>query len=688
MDPLTAVSLAGTIIQFVDFSAKLFSEGKELYRSADGALEENVKIENVTSEFQSICRNLQDKNAPTTTPGTRSIADAHTNALHNLASNCIVESDKLTKLFRGLQVPKDTTHRTWHAIRQSIRAALKKEEIARLRSTLDMFQQQVNTRLLAILSDGQWNMQLDIMDIKQASRRLETDTSTQVEKIREEIVQGLRTQSQNQSRNSQSTLQQVRNLQHEMEKGTNLRRSLRILEGLHFDYLIERESKIKESHGKTFKWIFDETVTTFPRWVESGGGIFWLTGKAGSGKSTLMKYICNNARTQQLIRSWVKSDKVIIAEHFFWVTGKTLEKSQEGLFRSLLYRILKQCPHDIPTVCSRRWEKGEHFDKDDWTISELGEALEKLGDLRDRTKIILFIDGLDEYGDEHRDIIRIVKNMSSSQHIKLCVSSRPWTIFEKAFGSSVNQLLLEDLTRNDIRRYVEDELCQDPTFATLRHTNVDYNDLIEQITAKANGVFLWVFLVVRSLLRGLEKNDGISDLKKRVDELPQDLNEYFMRMLDNIERVYREQTSRMLLVTTYASEPLPVPALSFLELEEQDPRYTIRHKFPYIHEPALKKMVAEWKRKVNNRCTDLLEVHVWNVGDQFMRARVEFLHRSVRDFLLQEDIVKLLLKRVATDFDPRLSLCRIHVALIKSLPMEQGYATQIRTIDKLKNGFI
>lgn len=38
MDPLTALSLAGNIVQFVEFSSKLLKEGHSLYKSRTGAL--------------------------------------------------------------------------------------------------------------------------------------------------------------------------------------------------------------------------------------------------------------------------------------------------------------------------------------------------------------------------------------------------------------------------------------------------------------------------------------------------------------------------------------------------------------------------------------------------------------------------------------------------------------------------
>ena len=44
---------------------------------------------------------------------------------------------------------------------------------------------------------------------------------------------------------------------------------------------------------------------------------------------------------------------------------------------------------------------------------------------------------------------------------------------------------------------------------------------VKEIVTKANGVFLWIQLVVKSLLNGLKNRDDISDLRQRLEECPQ-----------------------------------------------------------------------------------------------------------------------------------------------------------------------
>jgi hypothetical protein len=54
MDPLTALSTAGTIIQFVDFGIKVLVAGNSLYHSTTGAIPENVELEWVTRDLMSL----------------------------------------------------------------------------------------------------------------------------------------------------------------------------------------------------------------------------------------------------------------------------------------------------------------------------------------------------------------------------------------------------------------------------------------------------------------------------------------------------------------------------------------------------------------------------------------------------------------------------------------------------------
>ncbi|KAL7972419.1 hypothetical protein HDV63DRAFT_287336 [Trichoderma sp. SZMC 28014] len=53
-----------------------------------------------------------------------------------------------------------------------------------------------------------------------------------------------------------------------------------------------------------------------------------------------MKFITGRAETDDLLSTWANNVAVIKASHYFWSSGTELQRSQEGLLRSLLYDIL------------------------------------------------------------------------------------------------------------------------------------------------------------------------------------------------------------------------------------------------------------------------------------------------------------------------------------------------------------
>ncbi len=114
-----------------------------------------------------------------------------------------------------------------------------------------------------------------------------------------------------------------------------------ILDSLRFPSMCDRYDEIDDAHKKTFDWIFrhDSNVhswSNFSDWLVQGDGIYWINGKAGSGKSTLMRYIYEDARTLSLLGQWAGSpDNLTIAAFFFWKSGTADQASQTGLLRSL-----------------------------------------------------------------------------------------------------------------------------------------------------------------------------------------------------------------------------------------------------------------------------------------------------------------------------------------------------------------
>jgi hypothetical protein len=293
--------------------------------------------------------------------------------------------------------------------------------------------------------------------------------------------------------------------------------------------------------------------SNFIDWLRDGDGVYWVNGKAGSGKSTLMRYIYDNPKTKEVLRAWAAEVPLSIAGFFFWNSGTVEQRSYIGLLRSLIYEVLHQQRDLIPVVFPGRWatEYSQFFsptllDREPWTLPDLVQSFKML--MRQQVtplKLRLFIDGLDEYDGEYEMIAELMKSAANSNSVKVCASSRPLLVFEDAFRTSPT-LRLQDLNFDDISNYVRDRLDNDARFRRLAQEDPQtVFKLVKEIVTKADGVFLWVRLVVKSLLDGLSNRDSISDLQRRLRLLPPDLEGLYTHMLDLIDGFYVVKASEM-----------------------------------------------------------------------------------------------------------------------------------------------
>lgn len=375
-----------------------------------------------------------------------------------------------------------------------------------------------------------------------------------------------------------------------------------------------------------------------------------------------------------------------------------MQKSQDGLLRSLLFEVFVKSPSLVDKVYPARWQENHEFkgvmDVAQWTHRELLDTFRRLLNMRDfGLRFCFFIDGLDEYAGDHSELVKLLQGMPLSSDIKFCVSSRPWNEFRNVWDQdSRRRLYLEELTENDIRIYVLTTLEGNAAFQEMqRESSGDRkkgcDELVHEIVGKARGVFLWVFLVVRSLLRGVSNADSIADLQNRVHELPSELEAYFKHFLNSIEDRYRAQSCQLFQIALAAQHhSMLLITYSFLLYDNDSISNSnigdstcgdddlIRMPDQPLLDAALTARVTRTRKRINARCRDLLDVNNTFSNNDFTTWRVEFLHRSVRDFLELDEMRTLLAERAtmttaaAEGFNVNLVLFRALLATLKVMP--------------------
>ena len=118
-----------------------------------------------------------------------------------------------------------------------------------------------------------------------------------------------------------------------------------------------RVNSIDDPFEYTFTWVFNLGI--FTQWLQEGTGLFWIHGKPGSGKSTLMKLIFQSPMTQEFLRNWRGTSLEIVAGFFFHYRGSAIQKSLEGVLRSLILQILAPLQDPYMRYHRPTWAKYE-----------------------------------------------------------------------------------------------------------------------------------------------------------------------------------------------------------------------------------------------------------------------------------------------------------------------------------------
>jgi hypothetical protein len=408
-----------------------------------------------------------------------------------------------------------------------------------------------------------------------------------------------------------------------------------------------RRNQVVESFDGTFQWIFNDDIErpwdNFMDWLKSDSDLYWVVGKAGSGKSTLMKFLLADPRTLQGLMAWRPG--AITLSGFLWNSGREIQRTLKGLLSSLTCQLLES--------------------QNEVAIKLLAAFLDAIG-RNEYIFICVFLDGLDEIGaeDDVHELISFVKTLKDHINVKLCVSSRPERPFQLSLAA-YPKLALQDLTSSDIRKYVTGSL--EPLKHLLEVNN--YPDdairtLANSIEVRANGVFLWVTLVLKTIRSGLTNGDDWSELLQRLELLPSTLQELYNQMwlrLNEDKPLYHQQAA------SYFKFILDADANWFRGLDfrifpaialalNQSTVTAILDSRSKVSADELVRLCLKTCGQLQVRCAGLLELRIWR-GDTFdlddiksdiaakevsingalerlSDIKIKFVHRSARDFLL------------------------------------------------------
>ena len=475
-----------------------------------------------------------------------------------------------------------------------------------------------------------------------------------------------------------------------------------LLELLQYRVMDKRKADITETFAESYQWIFNEPLgdgwTNLPRWLSSGEDIYLIVGNEGSGKSTMMKYILTREDTLEHLKQWAGPIPLLTVAFFFWRNGTRLEKSEEGLWRTVLHSALDQQPHLMPVVFPAEWarlylsassENAElNLGLGAWDVKNLREAFHRLvTQTQLPLKLFILIDGIDEHvhesgEDRFAEIIQFLgTEISESNNAKALISSRPLDALEQ---SGIHPgMIVHDLNRADIENYVRTSLEREEAFQQSQTSDNDNCELvIAYILDESNGVFLWAVLSVKILVSKLSAGATIAEIAQDLENtLKPALQDLYVDIWNGMNQEARLQASQILQIVLVGEDT----RRRWLDNNEEtlqliDIALALGHP-----DDTIKASITPWhlaRSSVEDRCDSAAAgfMKTWpgfimTTGNQrgerhwSPASRIRYCHRSVPEFFRKNH--RSLLRPLTQElgyFNPRVALVKSFVHQLKILP--------------------
>ncbi|CUS12375.1 unnamed protein product, partial [Tuber aestivum] len=289
-------------------------------------------------------------------------------------------------------------------------------------------------------------------------------------------------------------------------------------------------------------------------WKEGRGGVLWLHGIPGCGKSVLsataiedVQHLCN------------ANDDYALAYFYF-----TFSDSEKQELHNMLLSLIGQ----LPKRPSDRGLPGAVVDLYN-TTKAIGKSVDTtaLKDLlshiiKDFRKTFIVLDALDEFPKDTREhLLSWIGELTVDHKAgSLCIlaTSRPEADIVgsleplAAFSISLQSKTVDP----DIRTYVQKSLGGKDRFK--KFTKAIKDEIEDTLVSRSQGMFRWVDCLLRILQECITPNDVRAALR----ELPPDLDSVYLRILESIHEKQGEYLRRAMHWLAFSAVPLTLGQLA------------------------------------------------------------------------------------------------------------------------------
>lgn len=247
----------------------------------------------------------------------------------------------------------------------------------------------------------------------------------------------------------------------------------------------------------------------------------WVHGRPGRGKSVLASFLTQHLR-----------DERALVQHFFFRSGDETKRSISALLRSLAGQVAFAAPALRRSLLELA-RSGYKLKESDWKTMWKKMFTGLLFQIEFLPPLYWVIDGLDESGSPQHILDMLADISRSSNPIKCLVTSR-WSphlssAYDRMKSRVSSSVLCIDHDITDIQLYTEEQLKYVSWNSSIK------DEVMAKVLQQANDNFLWVYLILEEI-RDCHTED---DVRTRLGELPEGMEDLYRHMEETISRIRR-----------------------------------------------------------------------------------------------------------------------------------------------------
>ncbi|KXX76846.1 Vegetative incompatibility protein HET-E-1 [Madurella mycetomatis] len=312
------------------------------------------------------------------------------------------------------------------------------------------------------------------------------------------------------------------------------------------------------------RWILSHP--SYQQWQDGETKLLWIKGGAGKGKTMLLVAITNQLRCRTKLGQLATGSSL---SFFFCQNTDDRLNNAAAILKGLIYLLLVQ---DVSLVsylksdCDRMG-KGV-FDVTNGNVNAfdaLSNVFKQIIQHSRSETVYLAIDALDECDDDLPDLLGLIRETAlQDNRIKWIVTSRNRVDIDEGLaleipGAKLSLEVNSEAVSQAIETYVNHKVAQVPS---LRSNPAQRANVQQKLLEKAEGTFLWVDLILRSI-----QNVLADDVVHCIDEIPSGLPPLYDRMMGDIAKSksnYRDACLAVLSIAALAYRPLHILELRTL----------------------------------------------------------------------------------------------------------------------------